>query len=91
MYTPANGLTPFSTGQSISPVFLLQFSKSSRDILNTFVLYKLVFCDVIIPGRGSQIHCQIPIDVTKPLPKFQVDSISVTTYFNLICNFENKK
>ena len=91
MHTLVNGLTPFTIGQSISRVFLLQFSKSSRDLLSTFVFYKLVFCDVIIPGRESQIHCQIPIDVTKPLPKSQVDSISVTTSFYLICNFENKK
>ena len=91
MHTLGNGLTPFTTGQSISRVFLLQFSKSSRDILNTFVFYKLVFCDVIIPGRESQIHCQTHIDVTKPQPKSQVNSVSVTTSFYLICNFENKK
>ena len=89
MHTLVNGHTLLNIGHSISRVILLQFSKSSRDILSTFVFKKLVFCDVIIPGRESQIHWQIPIDTTKLQTKSQVDSISITTLFYLICNIEN--
>ena len=89
MHTLVNGRTLFTIGQSVSRVFLLQFSKSSRDLLSTFVFYKLVFCDVIIPGRESQIHWKISIDSIKLQTKSQVDSISITTSFYLICNFEN--
>ena len=81
MHTLANDRTLLTIGQSISRVILLQFSKSSRDILSTFVFKELVFCDVIIPGRESQIHWQIPIDTTKLHTKSQVDSISITTLF----------
>ena len=51
--------------------------------------YKLAFCDVIIPGRESQIHLRIPIDVTKLQTKFQVDNGSESMLFYQICNIEN--
>ena len=89
MHTLVNGRTLLTIGQSISCVFLLQFSKSSRDLLSTFVFYKLVFWDVIIPGRETQIHWQIPIDTAKLQTKSQVDSVSITTFFYLICIIEN--
>ena len=89
MHTLVNGITLLTIGQSISRVIFLQFSQSSRDLLSTFVFNKPVFCDVIIPGRQSQIHCQMPIVTTKLQTKSHVDSLSITTLFYLICNIAN--
>ena len=89
MHTLVNGITLLTIGQSISRVIFLQFSKSSRDLLSTFVFNKSVFCDVIIPGRQSQIHCQMLIVTTKLQTKSHVDSLSITTLFYLICNIAN--
>ena len=89
MHTLVNGSTLLTIGQSIFPVIFLQYSKSSRDVLSTFVFNKSVFCDVIIPGRLLQIHCQMPIVTTKLQTKSHVDSLSITTLFYLICNIAN--
>ena len=78
MHTFVNGHLLITIAQSIPPVFLVQFGESSRELLHTFVFNKLAYCHVIIPGRESEIHLRVPIDVTKLQTKFQVDSVSVT-------------
>ncbi len=64
--------------QAIPRMLLVQFGESSREILRTFVFNKLVVYYVIIPGRESEIHLWMLIDVIKSQTKFQVDSVSVT-------------
>ena len=78
MHTFDNNRLLITIAQSIHPVFLAQFGKSSRELLNTFVFDKVACCDVIIPGRVSEIHLRVAIDVTKLQTKFQLDSVSVT-------------
>ena len=78
MHSFFNGHPQITTVQSIPRVFLLQFGENNRDLLRTFVFNKLAFYDVIIPGRESEIHLRMPIDVIKLQTKFQVDSVSVT-------------
>ena len=78
MYTFVNGHPLITSAQSIPCVSLVKFGESSRELLRTFVFNKLVFYYVIIPGRKSEIHLRMPIDVIKPQTKFQVDSVSVT-------------
>ena len=73
-----NGHLLITTVQSIPRVFLLQFDENNRDLLHTFVFYKVVFYDVIIPGRESEIHLRMRIDAIKLQTKFQVDNVSVT-------------
>ena len=78
MHSLFNGHPLITTVQSIPRVFLLQFGENNRDLLHTFVFNKLAFYGVIIPGRESEIHLRMPIDVTKLQTKFQVDSVNVT-------------
>ena len=78
MHRLFNGHPLITTVQSIPRVFLLQFGENNRDLLHIFVFNKLALCGVIIPGRESEIHLRMPIDVTKLQTKFQVDSVSVT-------------
>ena len=88
MHTLVSGRTLLIIGQSISRVFVLQFGTRNHDLLRTFVFQKRASYDVTIPGRGSQIHWQMPIDTTKLQAKIQVDSINITMFFYAICNIE---
>ena len=78
MHSFFNSHPLITTVQSIPRVFLLQFGENSRDLLSTFVFNKSALYDVIIPGRESEIHLRMPIDVIKMQTNFQVDSVSVT-------------
>ena len=69
MYTLVNGRTLFTISYSTSPVFFMQFSRKDRGLLNTFDFNKLAYCDVIIPGRGTEIHLPMPIDTTNTQTK----------------------
>ena len=89
MHTFVTGYPLITTAQSISRVLLVQFGESSRELLHTLVFDKLLYCDVIIPGRKSEIYCRVPNDVAKLQAKCQVDSVSVTMLFYQICNIES--
>ena len=56
MHAFVNGHPLMTIATSISRIFLLQFGKSRRDLLYTFVFNTLAYYDVIIPGRESEIH-----------------------------------
>ena len=51
--------------------------------------YKLAFCDVIIPGRESEIHLRMPFDVTKLQKKSKADNVSGTMLFYQMSNIDN--
>ena len=70
MHSLFNDHPLITTVQSIPRVLLEQFGESSRELLHTLVFDKLAYYDVIIPGRESEIHLQMPIDTIKLQTKF---------------------
>ena len=88
-YTVVNGHTLLIIAQPICRMFLLQFGKSSRDLLCISVFNKLAYHYIIIPGRESEIHYRMSIDTTKLLAKSQADDVSGIMLFYQICNIEN--
>ena len=70
-------------------MLLVQFGESSCELLRIFVFNKLAFCDVIIPGRESEIHLRMPFDVTKLQTKSEADNVSGTMLFYQMSNIDN--
>ena len=66
IYTFGNGHPVTTIAQTIFRVFLVQFGKSSRELLPTFVFKTLAYYEVIIPGSELKMQRRMPIDVTKP-------------------------
>ena len=78
IYTFAIGHPLIIIDQSIHRVLLVQFGNRRRELLYTFVFKTLGYYEVIIPGGELKMQWRMPIDVTKPQTKYQVDSVSVT-------------